>query len=107
LEIGVCVASQLQSKIIVNTLEEKTLLICIFPHLIRRIARQLGELIMILADSHRSHPEGPKFLLFELYYSIWNVMCLEVSDKLLPGDGRSIVGTCGLIRFLPGLSCPL
>jgi hypothetical protein len=83
------------------------LLIYIFPHLIRSIARQLSKLIMILANSHRPHPEGPEFLLFELYYPIWNVMCLEVSDKLLPGDWRSIVGTCGLIRFPPSLGYSL
>ena len=81
LEISICVTSQLQPEIIVNSLEEETLLVCILPHVIRSIASQLSKLVVILTDRHRTHPERSEFLLLELYQTIWNMVCLEIPHK--------------------------
>jgi hypothetical protein len=62
---------------------------------------------MILADTHLSHPEVSEFLLFQLNYTLRNMASLEISNKFIPSDRRSIIGTCSLIRLPPGLSCPL
>jgi hypothetical protein len=97
LEICIIITLQLQTKVIINSLKEKTLLVSIFPHFIGSIASQLRELVMILADTHLSHPEVSEFLLFQLNYPLRNMVNLEISNKFIPSDRRSIVRTCSLI----------
>jgi hypothetical protein len=94
-------------EVIINSLKEEMLLVSIFPHFIGSIASQLRKLIMILADSHLSHAEVSEFLLFQLNYTLRNMASLEISNKFIPSDTRSIVRTCSLIRLPLGLSCPL
>jgi hypothetical protein len=68
---------------------------------------QLRKFVMILADTHMSHSEVSEFLLFQLNYPLRNMASLEISNKFIPSDRRSIVKMCSLIWLSPGLSCPL
>jgi hypothetical protein len=97
----------LQTKIIINSLEEETLLICIFPHFIGSIASQLRELGMILTNTHLSHPEISEFFLLQLNYTFRNMASSKISNKFIPSYRRSIIRMCSLIRLPPSLSCPL
>jgi hypothetical protein len=73
------------------------LLISIFSHFIGSIVSQLRELVMILTDTHLSHPEVPEFLLLQLNYTLRNMAGLEISNKIVLGDRRSIVRMCSLV----------
>jgi hypothetical protein len=83
------------------------LLICIFPYFMGTIASQLRELVMILTDTHLSHPEISEFFLLQLNYTFRNMASSKISNKFIPSDRKSIVRTCNLIRLRPSLSCPL
>jgi hypothetical protein len=67
----------------------------------------LHELVMILTDTHLSHPKISKFFLLQLNYTFRNMASSEIPNKFIPNNRRSIVRTCNLIRLPPSLSCPL
>jgi hypothetical protein len=52
---------------------------------------------MILTDTHLSHPKVPEFLLLQLNYTLRNIAGLEISNKIIPSDRRSIVRMCSLV----------
>jgi hypothetical protein len=82
LETCIIITLQLQTEVLINSLKEETLLICIFPHFIGSLE--------ILADTHLSHSEVFEFLLFQLDYTLRNMASLEISNKFIPSDRRSI-----------------
>jgi hypothetical protein len=52
---------------------------------------------MVFTNTHLSHPQVPEFFLLQLNYILRDMAGLEISNKIIPSDRRSIARTCSLV----------
>jgi hypothetical protein len=87
---------------IILAIQETVLLLFISVNFMRRIVRQLSELLDILIHRH-----GPLFqilkLLLQLDKSLWNMMCTESSSEFWLVDALRIL--MGFHISIPPLGC--
>jgi hypothetical protein len=67
------------------------LFLLIGVHIIRGIARQLGEPSNILIHHHRALPQVLELFLFQLDHALGNVMSAESGPELLPNDALRLL----------------